>query len=69
MVSNYSARSEPDDKPVAMHYCANCGHQLLRPGDALPDLCPACHNLTTWLEHPPRHLRRRPAPPSDQRAG
>ncbi|GAB4573302.1 MAG: hypothetical protein Kow0077_15270 [Anaerolineae bacterium] len=61
MVSTYAAQSEPEDQPVVMHFCANCGHQMLRAADLLPDLCPACHDLTTWLQHPPRHVQRQNA--------
>lgn len=59
MVGSYSARSEPDEPQAVMHYCANCGHQLLRPEELLPEICPECHDLTTWLQHPPRHIRWR----------
>lgn len=57
MVSSYTARSEPDESQAVMHYCANCGHKLLRPEALLPEFCPECHDLTTWLQHQPRHIR------------
>ncbi|MFC1961315.1 hypothetical protein ACFLYO_11480 [Chloroflexota bacterium] len=59
MVSTYTARSEPDDSTVVMHYCANCGVSMLRPAYSLPEICPQCQDLTTWLSHVPRHVRWR----------
>ena len=57
MFGTYSARSEPDEPHAVMHYCANCGHTLLRPAEMLPEMCPECQDLTTWLQHQPRHIR------------
>jgi hypothetical protein len=68
MVSTYTAQSEPEEKPVVMHFCANCGQKMLRPKDSLPDICPGCNDLTTWLEHMPRHIRRS-ANASSRKAG
>ena len=51
----YAAHSEPRENEAAAqrHYCANCGAVFVAAPATLPDLCPACADMTTWRTSPP----------------
>ena len=51
----YAAFSEPTEAPVRGWYCANCGALFMASLEALPDICPACQDLTTWRTSKPRN--------------
>ena len=53
-MGTYAAFSEPSEPPIRGWYCANCGALFMASLEALPDICPACQDLTTWQASKPR---------------